>query len=172
VKIFFHTGIGLLLVVMQTTALPALGLSGFCYDLLIPFVIHLGRTFSLRLGFPLALGLGLLCDSLSAGAFGIYTTAYFWTLMLVFWLLTFLHARSSLIWPFIVAIGVLLENGVILAASVLAQRAPAMLAPAIHLVLMQFILAVFTGPLILRFFRWLGQRFTAAPRPGVARDES
>ena len=171
-KIIFHIGIGLVLVVLQTTVLPAIFFSGFYYDLLIPFVIHLGRTFSLRLGFPLALGFGLFCDSLSAGAFGIYTTAFFWILILVYWLLTFLHARSSLIWPFIVAFGVLLENGVIIAASVLGQRPPAILAPAIHLVLVQFTLAVFTGPLILRFFQWLDHRFTAAPRSGTARDEA
>jgi cell shape-determining protein MreD len=160
--------IGGLLVVAQTTVLPTLCAGGLCYDLLIPFVIHLGRCVSLRQALPMVLGLGLINDTLSAGTFGIYTTAYFWTLMLVHWLLTFLHARSSLIWPFIVALGVLLENAIIVVVATLAGSWPETLIPLWRMVLPQFLLAVVSGPFVLRFFHWLGQRFAALRRSASA----
>ena len=149
-----HLGLGLLLVVLQTTLLQPLTVSGYCYDLLIPFVIHLGRNYSPRYCLPLVIGFGLLSDSLSAATFGIYTTTYGWLLILIYWLLTFLQARSSLVWPFIVALGIALEHLVILTVTGLIANQPIGWSHVGPIMVRQFILALITGPLVLSVLAW------------------
>jgi hypothetical protein len=93
-------------------------------------------------------------DSLSGGPFGLYTTIYFWIMVLMYWLLTFLHARSSLIWPFVVALGVLFQNFVIITIFTLSGRSFGVSGFPFIMLITQFVLALFTGPLVLRFYSW------------------
>jgi len=101
-------------IVIQTTLFPLFAWLTDFYDLLIPFVVYLGLFRPLKEGLPVVFFLGLTMDTLSGGAFGIYSTTYFWLYACIAWLIGILHFKNNLLLPFIVVVGVLMENLVFL----------------------------------------------------------
>ncbi len=111
----FYTAVFLLLLVLQTVAVPVfLYGSGGC-DFFLPFVFYLAVFRPLPEGLPAVLCTGLLTDSLSAAPFGLYTGSRLWFFALVKWGLTFLHVRHRMFLPLILSFGILLEDLTILA---------------------------------------------------------
>ena len=119
------------------------------YDLLIPFVVYVGLFRPLKEGLTVVIVLGLLVDGLSSGPFGLFLTTYLWLFAGVKWVVTFLHAHSKVILPFVVALGVLLENAVFLGVVGLLMPGAQFPLDTHKTVLVQFTLAVFTGPVCL-----------------------
>jgi len=140
-------------VVLQTTLFPLVAwLDGF-YDLLIPFVVYLGLFRPVKEGLPVAFFLGLAMDTLSGGAFGIYSTTYLWLYGGIAWLIGFLHFKNSLLLPFVVVIGVFLENMVFLGTVKLGHPEGALPLGFLRTVSVQLLWALFTGPLLLLLIR-------------------
>ena len=136
-------------VVIQTTLFPLVSWLGGFYDLLIPFVVYLGLFRPLKEGLPVVLFLGLAMDTLSGGAFGIYSTTYLWLYGTIAWLIGFLHFRNNLLMPFVVAVGVLLENIVFLGTVKLGNPDGDLPMGILRTVSEQLLWALFTGPLLL-----------------------
>jgi cell shape-determining protein MreD len=106
----FHIFICLCLIVVQTTVMSYIPLFERFYDLLSPFVIYLSIFRSNRESLVIIFIFGFFMDIISGGPFGLYITAYVWLFIVVRWAITFLHIGDSLILPFVVALGVLMEN--------------------------------------------------------------
>ena len=150
---FIYIFICLGFIVIQTTLFPLFAwLTGF-YDLLIPFVVYLGLFRPLKEGIPVVFCLGLIMDTLSGGAFGIYSTTYFWLYACIAWLVGFLHFKNNLLLPFIVVVGVLLENLVFLGTIILGNPGGNLPQETVKTLTIQFLWALFTGPLLVLFIR-------------------
>jgi len=150
----FHVGICLCLVLFQTTVMPYFHLFDRFYDLLSPFVIYLSLFQSLRQSIPVILFFGFLMDSLSGGPFGLYLTTYIWLFIGVKWIITFLHLGDSLLLPFVVAAGVLLQNCIFIGTIAMFEPGTQFLSAAISMVTVQVLWAIFTGPIFLMFFNY------------------
>jgi cell shape-determining protein MreD len=164
---FIYILICLGFIVLQTTLFPLVSwLDGF-YDLLIPFVVYLGLFRPLKEGLPVVFFLGLTMDTLSGGAFGIYSTTYFWLYGGIAWLIGFLHFKNNLLLPFVVVVGVFLENLVFLGTVKLGNPDGSLPLGIFRTVSVQLIWAMFTGPLLLLLIRsvhrgwtkWIAERF-------------
>ena len=145
----YHAILTLVLILLQTAVLPTVPFLDRFYDLLIPFVIYLGLFRPTKEGLIVILLAGTAMDGLSGGPFGLFLTSFVWTLLGVKWVITFLHARSTLIMIFVVALGVLFENivslgtiGVLMPDAQFPLSAP-------HAVFEQLVLALITGPFFL-----------------------
>ena len=150
----FHVGICLCLVLFQTTVMPYFHLFDRFYDLLSPFVIYLSLFRSLRQSIPVILFFGFLMDSLSGGPFGLYLTTYIWLFIGVKWIITFLHLGDSLLLPFLVAAGVLLQNCIFIGTIAMFEPGTQFLSAAVSIVTIQVLWAIFTGPILLMFFNY------------------
>jgi cell shape-determining protein MreD len=155
----FYAFLSLVLIVFQTAILPRLlNLGGF-FDLLVTVVIYLGLFRPVRESIVFIVVLGMVVDSLSASPFLLYVTAYFWVFIAVRWLNGVLQIGMRFRFPVIVALGVLVENTVIvLAVSMLSPglQSPSALAGQI---LVQLIWAVPLGSLFVIIFAFLYDRW-------------
>ncbi len=148
-----YTIICLGFVVIQTTLFPLFaGLGGF-YDLLIPFVVYLGLFRPIKEGLPVVFFLGLTMDTLSGGAFGIYSTTYLWLYGTIAWLIGFLHFKNNLLLPFVVVVGVFLENVIFFGTVKLSNPHGALPMGIFRTLTVQLLWALITGPLLLLLIR-------------------
>ena len=140
-------------IVIQTTFFPLFAWLGDFYDLLIPFVVYLGLFRPIKEGLPAVFFLGLAMDTLSGGAFGIYSTTYLWLYACIAWLIGFFHFKNNLLLPFIVVVGVLVENLVFLGTIMLGNPGGTLPQGTVRTLTIQLLWALFTGPLVLLFIR-------------------
>jgi cell shape-determining protein MreD len=106
----FYFGLGLCLIIIQTTIIPFLYFLGRFYDLIIPLVLFLSAHRPIQKGIPLILTIGFIMDCLSGGVFGLYCIAYMWLYLIVGWLTSYVHAHSTILLIFMVAVGTVIEN--------------------------------------------------------------
>ncbi len=164
----YYIVVSLALVVIQTTLIPYFPLFDKSYDLLVLFVVYLGLFCPVREGFPVVIVLGFVMDSLSGGLLGLYITIYFWLFVGVIWIITFLHIRSSLLLPIVIASVVLIENFLLIAALILLVPDSRFPEAVFNTVTIQVLLAVCTGPFLILILKathkgwqdWLGKHFT------------
>ena len=165
---FFCISIGL--IVFQTCIIPVLPLLINFYDLMVPLIAYLCTTRSMRESLPIILIVGLIMDQLSGSPFMLHVTAYFWLYLSLRWTTKVLQVGNRLRLPFIVSFGVLVENFIFMINIALVEPGMRFPAVAARIAAVQFIWALFTGPLFLVFFeqthkgwnRWLSGIF--APR--------
>ena len=170
-----HFCICLCLMVFQTTIMPYIPLFDRFYDLLTPFVIYLSIFRPVRESLVIVLIFGFLMDNISGGPFGLYITTYVWLFVGVRWAITFLHVGDSLILPFVVAAGVLMENVIFIGASAMFESSSRISEEVVSTVAIQVLWAVFTGPFFLMFFnyshrrwdRWFKEIFVKTNRRGA-----
>ena len=163
----FHIVICLGLIVVQTTVMPYIPLFDRFYDLLSPFVIYLSIFRSNRESLVIILLFGFIMDIISGGPFGLYITAYVWLFIGVRWAITFLHVGDSMLLPFVVALGVLMENFIFVAISAMFEQSSRISEAMVSTIIVQVLWAIFTGPLFLMLFnisyrrwdRWLNEIF-------------
>jgi cell shape-determining protein MreD len=155
----FYTLLALVLTVFQTAILPRLlNLSGF-FDLLVTLVIYLGLFRPVRESIVFIVVLGIVVDSLSASPFMLYVTAYFWVFVAVRWLNGVVQIGMRFRFPLIVALGVLVENAVIvLVVGTMAADLPSPSALAGQ-ILVQLIWALFLGSIFVILFSFLYDRW-------------
>ena len=163
----FHIVICLGLIVVQTTVMPYIPLFDRFYDLLSPFVIYLSIFRSSRESLVIIFLFGFFMDIISGGPFGLYITAYVWLFIGVRWAITFLHVGDSMLLPFVVALGVLMENFIFVVTSAMFEQSSRVSEAMVSTIIVQVLWAIFTGPLFLMFFnyshrrwdRWLNEIF-------------
>jgi cell shape-determining protein MreD len=163
----FHIFICLLLIVVQTTVMPYIPLFERFYDLLIPFVIFLSIFRSNRESLVIIFLFGFFMDIISGGPFGLYITAYVWLFIGVRWAITFLHIGDSMLLPFVVALGVLMENFIFVVTSAMFEQSTRISEVMVSTIIVQVLWAIFTGPLFLMLFntsyrrwdRWVNEIF-------------
>ena len=163
----FHIVICLGLIVVQTTVMPYIPLFDRFYDLLSPFVIYLSIFRSNRESLVIIFLFGFFMDIISGGPFGLYITAYVWLFIGVRWAITFLHVGDSMLLPFVVALGVLMENFIFVAISAMFEQSSRISEAMVSTIIVQVLWAIFTGPLFLMLFntsyrrwdRWLNEMF-------------
>lgn len=148
----FHFLTCFCLVIFQTTVMPYLSIFDKCYDLLFPFVVFLSLFRSTRESIPVLLFFGLAMDTLSGGPFGLYLTTYLWLFVGVKWMITFLDVRGSILLPFVVAAGVLIQNLIFFGAIDMFDPGALPFSTAINTIAVQVLWAILTGPILLMFF--------------------
>ncbi len=154
----FHIGMGMIIIVLQTTIFHHMGLVIGFYDLLIVQIIYLGLYRPLRESLVIIGLVGFAMDSLTGGPYGLYLTTYLWVFAGVRWSLAYFHLSNTFIFPFVVAFGVMLENLIHLAGTVSLESASVSIARAdFRTVTLQLLWAVFTGPLALILLNMLSQ---------------
>jgi len=107
---FFYLTIGLCLIIIETTIIPLFPIFNRFYDLLIPLIIFFAAHKPINHGLFIIIGLGIIMDILSGGAFGIFSITYLWLFIFVRWITVFLHAHSTILLILIVAAGTIIEN--------------------------------------------------------------
>lgn len=161
-NILFYLILSLLLIILETVVMPCFQMFGRFYDLLIPFVLYLGLYRPVREGLPFVLLLGFMVDCLSGGPSGLFLTIYFWLFILTRWIVTFLHAGNKWLWIISVAIGVLVEDLIIIATLNLLGDSTVAPAQSADRVVGQLLWALCTGPVFITGIgwaqRWWGER--------------
>jgi hypothetical protein len=121
----------------------------------------------MRESVPIIIIVGLIMDQLSCSPFMLHVTAYIWLYVSLKWITKVLQVGKRLRLPFIVSFGVLIENFIFMSNIALVEPGMRFPAVAARIVAVQFIWAIFTGPLFLVFFeqthkgwnRWLSGIF-------------
>ena len=138
--------------IFQAVIMPHFPFSSSFYDLLVPFIVYLGAYRPIRENIPAALILGFIMDGFSGGAFGVYTTTYLWLALSIRWISTVIHLNNYMLLPIILAIGVLIENGLLFIAIEMANPEFHFSFSKIGAVSAQIFWILFTGPFFLIFF--------------------
>jgi cell shape-determining protein MreD len=152
-------GICLFLIILQTTILPYFSVFSGIYDLLIPFVILMCIYLPLRESLPFVLILGLIMDNLSGSPFGLYLTFYFWLLVGVRWIITFLRVGNKFLLSLVAVVAVLVQNILIIATFALSGSGWQLPADVLKNIALQFFWAMATIPLFLFCLLTLLKRF-------------
>ncbi len=162
---FFHIIIGLSVVLLQTTVFPNISLFTSCYDLLIVQIVYLGVYQKVRSSIIIIWLLGMAVDSLTGGPYGVYLTTYLWLFISVRWALVYLHLSNTIILPFVVAYGVLIENLLHFAGTISMNPSINIFAQmGIRKIIIELLWAMFTGPIFLGLLRLLHQKSQKAVR--------
>jgi len=167
---FFNISVCLFLVILQTTVMPYLPLLDSFYDLLIPFVVFLGLSRSVRESLPFVFFLGFIMDNLSGSPFGLYLTAYFWLFIGVKGITKLLQVKNRLfIITMIVAAGVLIENLVFLGTLTILGPDQQLSGNAARTVTIQVLWAIWTGPIFFVVLKDVQKRLNVAFKAVYAR---
>jgi cell shape-determining protein MreD len=153
-KHFLNIFIGLFLAVIQTTVMPHIPVFERFYDLLTPLVLYLSIFRPVRESTVIILIFGFLMDNISGGPFGLYLTVYLWLFLSVRWAIAFLHVGDSFLLPFVVAVGVLMENLIVIGVDAMFEQNLQISRIMINTVAVQVLWAVFTGSLFLLLFNY------------------
>lgn len=156
---FFHICICFALVILQTTIMPYFSFLDKFYDLLSPFVVYLSLFRSTRESLPVILLFGFIMDNLSGGPFGLYLTTYLWLFIGVRWVVTYVDIRNSILFPFVVAAGVLIQNLMFIGAIMVLRPGSWFSSLAVKTISTQVFWAIFTGPIFLMLFSYLHKKF-------------
>jgi rod shape-determining protein MreD len=162
-------GTCLSLIILQTTILPYSNVFSGIYDLLIPFVVFICIYLPLRESLPFVLILGLIMDNLSGSPFGLYLTFYFWLLVGVRWIITFLRVGNKFLLSLVAVVAVLIENILIIGTFSLSGSDWQLPADVIKNIALQFFWAMATAPLFIFCLLTLLKRFRIQIN-GVATD--
>jgi hypothetical protein len=119
---------------------------------MIPLIAYLCTTRSMREALPIVIIVGFIIDQLSCSPFLLHVTAYIWLYVSLRWITRVLQVGNRLHLPFIVSIGVLIENFIFMINIALIEPGMHFPAAALRIAAVQFIWALFTGPVILVFF--------------------
>jgi cell shape-determining protein MreD len=151
----FYTLVGLVLITLQTTVMPALAFWGNFFDLLVALVIYLGLFRPVRESLLFVFILGIIADSLSGTPLMLYVTTYLWVYACVRWLNNTLQIGMRFRFPLIIGAGVLLENLIIVLAVMLWMRGPASAPVLLKAAAGQLLWAFFLGTVLVLLFQAL-----------------
>ncbi len=154
------------LILFQTTVIPAFFDSANMYDLLIILIVYIGFFRTIPESIPIILLLGVVMDCFSGGAFGIYTTTYFWLYIIVAGVIQYLHVASRFLLIIAIAAGILWENIIILMTLFIKDFDIDFSPVFIKIIAVQIFWAVLTGPIVFyiikafhTFFETLAKNF-------------
>jgi rod shape-determining protein MreD len=165
-SVLLYLGIGLAVIVAQTTVLRPSVCHGLLYDLLIPCVVFLSLNQTAKRGLPVILGLGLVMDAVSGGIFGVYVSVYFWIFLLSRGLYRYFQIGNTISQALLIGLCVLGQQLILWsAAEPVGQGIPYLVSQA-RPVLLQPLLAALTGPAVLLILRKMNDR-VSVPSPGA-----
>ncbi len=158
----FHLVIGLVVIVFQTTLAQYTGLLLGLYDLILVQIIYFALYRPIREGLIFVFLFGVIMDGLTGETFGLYLTTYIWLFAGIRWALTYFHLSNTLITPFVVVFGVLLENlmhfmGTVSLTSPLTLQLPS----GLNILSFQIVWALFTGPFFLFIIKTVFDHITS-----------
>lgn len=156
--VLFYILVSLCLVLVKTTLIPGVSLFEKFYDLLIPIIIYLSFYRRKLEGIPIVVFFGFIMDSLCGGPMGLYLSIYIWLYVSMRWVSQYVHTGSYALLTLAVALGVIFE--IVILMGYMAFLAPNASIPVdtIRTVVMQFLWALITGPLILVIIGWAQKR--------------
>lgn len=134
------------LILFQSVFWQGVLLCNGLYDLFLPVMVCVTVSRPLGEAFFVIFFAGFLMDSLTGGAFGLYTLTYIWVLVGLKAVMGFLDKDSLALQLSAVLIGLLLENGFFAAAGLLPGRSFTQEGGALF---KQLFWALFTAPLIM-----------------------
>gem|GEM_PF-6304965 len=154
---------GFSLIIFQTTVLPFWFANLPGCDLMMLLVVYFGMYHELKVSMPTVLILGYVIDNLSSAPFGIYTSVYPWSLLIVHWMVNILHSGNRLLIVFMPVVGLIIVNALFWILLHVAQpgfQPPPGVGSTIG---KQFLLTLIMGPVIIVLFekiyslsnRWL-----------------
>lgn len=149
----FHIAVCLTLVIFQTAFKPQVFFLTGLYDVLTAYVIYLGLFHRWRDIWPIILIFGGIMDTISGGPLGLFLTTYLWLFLLTRWTTQLIHRDNLVLHVFIVAIGVVIQNGVYIGTTLLLGKATLFAAPTLDVALTQVLWALGTGVILLVLFR-------------------
>lgn len=149
----FHIVVCLVLVIFQTAVKPQVVFLAGLYDVLTAYVIYLGLFHRVREILPIILISGIIMDTISGSPMGLFLSAYLWVFLLTRWTTRLIHHNNLVLRFFIVAVGVLIQNGVYIGTTLLLGHANLFAAPTLEAALTQLIWALATGALLITLFR-------------------
>ena len=150
----FYVFITLGIVIFQTSIMPFFPVLKYVYDLMVPLVIYLGIFRAAREGLCVIVFLGGVMDTISGAPFGMFFTCYLWLFILVKWIQAFLNVGSTMILPFVVALGILVENLIFLGMGSILHSHTMISARSLHILFVHMLWAICTGPMVIRFIRY------------------
>lgn len=156
--VLFYILVSLCLVVVKTTLIPGVSLFEKFYDLLIPIIIYLSFYRRKLEGIPIVLFFGFIMDGLCGGPMGLYLSIYIWLYVCMRNISQFVHTGSFVLLTFAVAIGVIFEIAILLLYMAFLATNASIPEDTVQTVVMQFLWALFTGPLILVIIGWAQKR--------------
>ena len=155
----FHMVTFLCLVIFQTTLMPYFYIIDQFYDIIIPFILYIAFCTPAGEGIFIVLLSGFVMDNLSGGYFGFYTTIYLWLFICARSIVRFLHVGNSIIIPFAIGAGVLVENLIFSGLALLFETGRRIHEPVIGVIAVQVLWAVSTGPFLFLGFRRLYKKW-------------
>ncbi len=168
---FFYLILSFMITLLQTVILTNIPLFNHFYDLFLVIVLYIGLFRPISEGLPIVLILGLFVDGISGSPFWVYTTTYLWFLIIVKWVIQYFDAGSTIILPFAIAAGVLLENSFFIVVATGFTHSARLSSNIINIVIPQIIWAVFTGPFIMIVFKTLHEKMGQSALSGEQPDE-
>ncbi|MFC1895985.1 hypothetical protein ACFL0Q_04930, partial [Thermodesulfobacteriota bacterium] len=121
-NILYHLGVGLLIVIAQSTVFGLFLPQYRLFDHLIPFVVYVGLFASRREGLIVAPFVGMVVDFFSAGPVGVFLFAYFWVFLVARWTPIYFHSENPLVLSVLCGVGVCIEKVFLSVTSVLIGR--------------------------------------------------
>jgi len=155
-----YSCICIFLIILKTSVLTNIALFNNFYDILLPVVLYLGLFRPFSQGLPLIFFYGFCMDSITGGPFGFYVLVYFLLFIAMRWTIQFVHVRSFLLKPFIVFVGVLIENLIFFVLLVLFHRNQMVSGAFLHSASIQLLWAAITGPFLLIVIDSIQSRFS------------
>ncbi|MGD9097515.1 MAG: hypothetical protein PVF97_05480 [Desulfobacterales bacterium] len=149
----------LALIVFQTAVRPQIGLLTGIYDVLIAYILFLGLYRPLKESLAVVLISGFAMDSLSGGSFGLFLTTYFWAFTITRQLTHFLHPGNLVLRFFIVALGVVIQNGVYMGVATVLEDMTLAPASIKQTALTQLFWALGTGFILVTVFQQIHRKW-------------
>lgn len=140
------------------------------YDIILVLIIYVGLFRPVTEGIAVVFIIGIFMDGLSGSPFWVYTTTYFWLLIVVKWLIQYLNAGSIILLPFTMLIGILLENSIFLMVSKGLDLPSGLSVSDIQKIVSQIIWGTLTGPPVIMLVKKMHER-TGASAPQGDRSE-
>ena len=174
-KYLFYICVCAVIVIVQSVILPLFPIFSGCHDLMIAFVVYLGMYQPKRESLIFILLIGFVMDSLSGTPFGMYITTYVWLFLAIGMLAKLLHMGNRMMLPFLMIVGVLVQNTIFIGVIAMLEQDFYFPMTAAGNVFLQMVWAGITGPFMLIFFKfagekwekWSGQLLSERQRTGV-----
>ena len=147
------------LIVFQTAVRPQIGLLTGIYDVLIAYILFLGLYRPLKESLTVVLVSGFAMDSLSGGSFGLFLTTYLWAFTITRQMTHFLHPGNLVLRFFIVALGVVIQNGVYMGVATVLEDMTLAPASIKQTALTQLFWALGTGFVLVTVFQQIHRKW-------------
>ena len=151
----FYTIACLCLVILQTAILPHITFFNNCYDLLIPLILYMAFFRPVFESVLVALTIGLVMDSITGGPFGIFISIYFWLFAGTRWGMQYFHSGTTVLLPFVISAGVLVENLILLSVTALIAKEAVFPAGVAEMFAWQVFWAAISGPFVFMFIKFI-----------------